>query len=165
MKDRAFNAPLWAAIGIPAITVLASAITLVLAYRGADVALPAQYVTEGAALDADLARAVRARELGIGLALDFEAGDLVRVRYRSARGAAAPNSMRLRLTHAVDAAHDRDLSLVRVAGSEQEFTAHVQPLERGRWLVQIDDGAGAWRLRGAFGAPPSRVGLGLGPPP
>jgi hypothetical protein len=67
-RSRA-NPALWAMIGIPAATVVASAITLMMAYGGAEPELPARYAWEGAALDQDIARAARARELGLGAEL------------------------------------------------------------------------------------------------
>ncbi len=153
------NPVLWLAIGVPAATVLASALTLFVAYRGADPELPAQYVTEGAPLDADLAQAQRAREQGVTLQFDLSAGDRLRIEYRSAAGLPNPEYLRLRLTHATRPELDRDIRVGREAGRTDAYTAAMPPLERGHWLVQAEE-SGRWRLRGEIDAPRMRWSLG-----
>ncbi len=155
------NPVLWLAIGVPAATVLASVLTLFVAYRGADPELPAQYVTEGAPLDADLAQAQQARDQGITLQVDLSAGDRLHIEYRSAAGLPAPEQLRLRLTHATRPMLDRDIRAGREAGRTDAYAAAMPPLEHGHWLVQVED-SGRWRLRGEIDAPQPRWSLGAG---
>jgi hypothetical protein len=153
------NLTVWVAIVVPVIAVLASALTLYLAYAGREPELPAQYAWEGATLDRDLERGARARALGVALTLDLGTADLVRARLETATAGAAPESLRLRLTHATLPRLDRDLQLVREAGTTSDYVARIEPLPKGHWLVQIESGE-EWRVRGAFDAPAPLVALG-----
>lgn len=158
-KDR-FNPTLYAMIGIPAAAVLASFFTFYLALREAEPELPAQYVSEGEAVEADFARAAIAREAGLGVQLQLEAGAagqtlVARIEMREPTAAlAAADRLLLRLTHATQPKLDRELVLERSADSLQEgppqedllYRAAVTELAEGPWLVQIED-PNAWRLR------------------
>jgi hypothetical protein len=157
------NLAVWVAILVPVVAVLGSAVTLYLAYSGREPELPAQYAWEGAPLDRDLARAGRARELGVSLALDFGTPDLVRARLAFAADAPAPESLRMQLTHATLPALDREIRLVREAGTASEYVARSAPLPRGHWLVQVESGE-EWRVRGEFDAPRTQVALGTAAP-
>lgn len=153
------NLVVWVAIVVPALAVLASALTLYLAVAGREPELPAQYAVEGATLDVDLERGARARALGVALTLDLGTADLVRARLETASAGPAPESLRLRLTHATLPRLDRDLQLVREAGTTRDYVARIEPLPKGHWLVQVDSGE-EWRIRGEFDAPVSLVALG-----
>ena len=163
-RSRA-NPALWAMIGIPAATVVASAITLMMAYGGAEPELPARYAWEGAALDQDIARASRARELGLGAELGLAEGD--RIVLRLTRGAAplqtAPQSLTLHLTHTTRPASDRSVTLTRSAGSDRYEGRVGRALPAARWLVQLDDDRGEWRLRGRLETPGGMARLGYHP--
>lgn len=160
-RSRA-NPALWAMIGIPAATVVASAITLMMAYGGAEPELPARYAWEGAALDQDIARASRARELGLGAELGLVEGD--RVVLRLTRTAApvetAPRSLTLHLTHTTRPASDRSVTLTRSAGSDRYEGRMDNALPDARWLVQLDEQRGEWRLRGRLETPTPTMRLG-----
>jgi hypothetical protein len=157
--DAGPNLTVWVAIVVPVVAVLASALTLYLAYAGREPELPAQYAWEGATLDRDLERGARARALGVGLTLDLGTADLVRARLEMASDAAAPESLRLRLTHATLPQLDRELQLVREAGATRDYVARIEPLPKGHWLVQVESGE-EWRVRGEFDAPVPLVALG-----
>lgn len=163
------NPALWAIVGIPAATVVASAITLMMAYGGAEPELPARYVWEGAALDRDIARASRARELGLGAELGFREGGRAVLRLTGTATRApspsdgatgrAPRTLTLHLTHATRPALDRSVTLTAVAGTDR-FEGRLGALPAARWLVQLDDDRGAWRLRGRLETPSGAVRLG-----
>lgn len=157
--DAGPNLTVWVAIVVPVVAVLASALTLYLAYAGREPELPAQYAWEGATLDRDLERGARARALGVGLTLDLGTADLVRARLAMANDAPAPQSLRLRLTHATLPQLDRDLQLVLEAGTTRDYVARIEPLPKGHWLVQVESGE-EWRVRGEFDAPVPLVTLG-----
>jgi hypothetical protein len=162
-RDRAArpNIALWAMIGIPAATVVASAITLALAYGGAEPQLPERYAWEGAALDRDVARASRARALGLGAELAIAADGRVTVRLTRA-GSAAPMPARsptLHLTHATRPALDRSVALAAGAAPGL-YEGRLDDLPPARWLVQLDDGGGEWQLRSRLETPGGAVRLG-----
>jgi hypothetical protein len=156
------NLALWAMLGIPAATVVASAITLVMAYGGAEPELPARYAWEGAALDQDIARATRARELGVGagLALAGSGRIVLRLAVATASTYTRPPALMLHLTHATRPALDRSVTLARVEGTDRYEARTDDPLPPGRWLVQLDDDRGGWRLRGRLETPGVAARLG-----
>jgi hypothetical protein len=138
---------LWPIIGIPSMAVIASVLLLWQSFGGADPELPEHYYTEGRDLDADLARAQRALQLGVHVDLGVErTGDIVADLSVAATPAyAAPSALDLRITHATLPARDRVLSLRR--SEDGRYRARDVALEGGPWLVQIADGD-VWRLRG-----------------
>lgn len=154
---------LWPIIGVPAFAVVASAILLVLAIRDADPELPAHYYIEGRELDADLARAQRALDLGVRTELRFErSGDVVAtLSFAAAAAANAPAALDLRLTHATQPAQDRVLSLQR--GADGRYSARAPALVGGPWLVQIADGD-VWRLRGRLEGAAGTLRMGVAAP-
>ena len=155
------NLVIWVMIAIPLIAIVGSILLVFSSLREAEPELPAHYAWEGAALDEDLARARRAEELGAVLGLEF-AGDgrlLARLAFRDA---AVPRPPRLlvRLTHALLPELDRQLELTLDAATGT-YSAALPPLQRGRWLIEVADVEGGWRLRNRFLAPAQHVGLGL----
>ena len=107
----------WAMIGIPAAAVLASFYTLYLAISGSEPELPPQYVSEGAALDADFARAQRAIDAGITVQLEWlsqRKSAVVAAKYASTSGVPAPEVLSLPMTHATLPPHAQTLGITRV---------------------------------------------------
>jgi hypothetical protein len=156
------NPALWAMIGIPAATVVASIITLAMAFGGAEPELPERYAWEGAALDQDLARATRARELGLGAELGFVEGGRVVLRLDGAAvpDYTAPQSLTLHLTHATRPESDRSVTLTRSAVGDRYEGLIGSSLPDARWLIQLDDARGEWRLRGRLETPGAVARLG-----
>jgi hypothetical protein len=154
------NLVLWISIGVPLATMVASAITLYFAYVSPEPELPAEYSWEGAALDADIARAEAARRLGVNVALDFSADGLVQAQLGFAAGAHEyPASLELKLTHSTLPTLDRTVRLTLDSGAGH-YTARLDPLPKGHWLAQIESGP-EWRLRKKFSAPVRSLGMGL----
>ena len=56
------------------------------------------------------------------------------------------DSLRLLLTHAVDATLDRQVLLRRTSASE--FRAACPSLPAGKWRIAVDDDLAGWSLRG-----------------
>lgn len=160
-RSRA-NPALWAMIGIPAATVVASAVTLMMAYGGAEPELPARYAWEGAALDQDIARAARAHELGLGAELGLVEGDriVVQLTRTAAPVQPAPRRLTLHLTHTTRPAYDRSVTLMLSADGDRYEGRMDDALPDARWLVQLDDDRGAWRLRGRLETPGATARLG-----
>lgn len=153
---------MWAMIGIPLATILASAVTIFLAVDGAEPPLPPQYVSEGKALEADLALGEAARRAGIQADLTISADGRIEALLAQSKSP-LPESLRLRLTHATLPALDRDVVLRSVAPGR--YAAITAPVGVGSWLVQLDahtavDAQARWRLRGRILAPAERVAIG-----
>jgi hypothetical protein len=153
---------LWVIVGVPLATIVASAITVWLAISGAEPELPAYYHSEGLELDADLARARRAAELGMRaeLAVSTDGAAAVALRFDSP-AVRAPDEIELRLTHATLADRDRTWRLRR--SSDGLYRGRTAALGDGPWLVQIDAGDD-WRLRGRLTDTTERLRLGAATP-
>jgi hypothetical protein len=156
------NFVLWISIGVPLATIAASALTLYLAYSQAEPELPAQYSWEGAALDADFARAAQARRLGATVDLDLGTDGLAQAQLDFSTGSRAwPRNLDLKLTHATLPALDQTVRL-NLDSSGGHYSARLEPLARGHWLVELESGLESgkqWRLRTQFDAPARSVRL------
>ncbi len=153
---------LWIVVGVPLTTILASIITVWVSLSGAEPELPAYYHSEGLELDADLARARRAAELGVSaeLAVTADGAAMVALRFASPQ-AKAPEELTLRLTHATLA--DRDRTWVLERGSDGLYRGRAATPGDGPWLVQID-AVDDWRLRGRLPATATQRRLGAATP-
>ena len=152
------NPVLWAMIGIPAVTVLASAYTLWLAFGDAEPKLPKRYAWEGAALERDIERAARAEAQGIAVTLEIAADGRITgllVPAPTTPGAA----LTLHLTHATRTEGDRSVRL-EPTGTPGRYEGRLAPLPAARWLVQLEDERGGWQLRGRLETPGTAVHLG-----
>ncbi len=141
-------------IGIPVFAVVASMSLIFEAVRSKDPELPIEYGVEGRALDADYAAAERAQSAGVALTIDYVATNRLRVRAAANDESMLPQVLNLRFTHTTQPVRDRHVTLQRSEGNL--YVAAFAPLERGRWLLQVDgqpgDGA-AWMLRKRLHAP------------
>jgi len=137
------NVTLWAMIGIPTAAVLASLYTMYLAYSGAEPKLPSRYVSEGAALDADFARAAAAAAAGIVVKIEFADDGRIEAQLEASPATDLPDELRLELTHTTLPKEDRSITLQR--SSESLYTATTSPLPAGRWLGELS--SNEWRLR------------------
>lgn len=161
VNERRNNPVFWVMIGIPAFAVLASVLLIVEAVRSKDYELPAEYAVEGNALEADFAAAEIARRAGVELRVDFASASQLRVRASAKDSTALPPTLELHFTHATLPALDRRIVLQRTA--PDFYAAEFAPLERGRWLLQVDAkpaNGPAWKLRKRMHAPFDVVTLG-----
>lgn len=135
------NPALWLVIGVPTVAVIASLVTVTLAYRGADAPLPARYHWEGAQLGADQARldAAARQDIAMDFRFDATAGQC-----RIVLRGAAPPTLQLDLAHATLAGFDQHVTLQRVGAV---YVGACAPLTAGRWWLQLADPGGAWLLR------------------
>lgn len=158
-KSR-FNPTLYVMIGIPTAAVIASFFTFYLALRDAEPQLPAQYVSEGQAIEADFARAAIAREAGlrVELSAEFDRVEAVLSFGDTTTPAARAERLLLRLTHVTQPALDRLLTLDRVG--ETTYRATVSDLSEGPWLVQLED-PDSWRLRSRWSSTTFSLTLGF----
>ena len=152
------NPTLWLVVGIPLATVLASILTVTLAFQGAEPELPVHFAREGAPLALDQQRAQRAQQLGVRIDLNLAAsGHIVARIATSHSGIREPNSLTLRMTHATRAELDREVRLTR--GEDGAFHARDAAVPAGAWLLQVDS-SDAWRVRSRASLPSARITLG-----
>jgi uncharacterized protein len=143
-SPRRANPVFWLMWLLPAAAVVGGFVTLAIALRSADRALPPVYHWEGERLDRDFLLARNAARHGVALtvALDARQGSCAAFLRHAPDD---PASLTLLFTHHVDAGLDRVLRLTRVRTGE--YRGACTPLPRGRWRVALEDAAGAWALR------------------
>lgn len=163
MKHTLRNNPVfWLMWLLPASAVAAGFVTLAIAARDADRALPASYHWEGERLDADFARLQAAAAQRLVVAIEFgEQGECV-VRLSaanagSADAAAEPAALTLLIASGTDVSLDQQLRLPRVAAGE--YRASCVALPPGRWRLELRDEAQTWSIRGRLQTPAARVEL------
>jgi uncharacterized protein len=131
----------WILFGLPVSAVIAGIITLVIAVKNEDGLVAEDYYKQGLAINQVLERESRAAALGLVARVSFD-GTVVRVDLSGDGG--APPTLTLRFAHPTRAGEDRSLPLARAPGGW--YQGERPALSAGRWLVQLEDGAGTWRL-------------------
>ena len=138
---------MWLVVGVPALTVVAGIVTLVLATLGGDVVVRDDFRREGLAIYADPQRDAAAAEAGARASLSFDTGARqLRATVSLERGE-LPDRLLVVLSHAARSELDRMVSLRRV---DDAYTGTLEPLPGGRWYVELTPPNRGWRLRGDF---------------
>lgn len=135
------NPALLLVVGLPLVAVLASAVSVLLAYQDGDVPLPERYHWEGSQLDADQARLAATVRRGISAAFSFDAAA---GQCRVVLQGAAPAALQLDLAHATRSGLDRHVALQR---SGTLYAGSCAPLAPGHWWLQLAAPDGDWLLR------------------
>ncbi len=148
----------WFLMALPAAAVVGGIVTAVIAFRGADGVVAADYYKRGLAINDELSRSRLAATLGIEAELrigGIEPGDFVGVRLVAAQPLPPEATLRVRLIHPGRSGADRSALLARVAstdaGRSAEYAgswgdaAHVarQPawrivVETSQWRIDDD---------------------------
>jgi uncharacterized protein len=135
----------WILMSGPAAVVIAGAFTAVLAVRSADGLVAEDYYKQGLAINRTLARAERARRLGMHADAFIGAG---RVRLALA-GPARDAALRLTLVHPVLA--DRDVRIeLRPAGEPGAYQGALPAGVAAPRKIVLEDVSGVWRLAGTW---------------
>jgi hypothetical protein len=140
----------WFLISLPASTVVAGLVTLYLAASGSDTLVKDDYYKHGLAINQDLARVHRARELGIEADLRYDPLKGI-LRATVARVAGDVQEIAVRLTHPTRADFDQSVTLVR--RPDGAFDGSVAPLGPGNWHLDLLAPSGEWRLSGRLAVP------------
>jgi hypothetical protein len=150
----------WFLISLPAIAVVGGIATAVIAIRSDDGQVTADYYRQGLAINAEVARADLARDLGLQATVvlaGFADGDRVRVELKAQRPLPPEAALRLRLTHPGRATEDRSAVLARVAAEpDGRGAAYVGTLQSGTqspghavaWQVLLE--SPSWRIDDSF---------------
>jgi hypothetical protein len=138
------NPVLWLIWVLLGSVVIGGFATLVIALRGADRPLPANYHWEGQNLDRDFARAREAAQLGVEVSL--VADPVIGTCLASVRSAPGdPATLTLMLTNGSDPGLDRVVLLRRT--SKGEYGASCPAIPEGRWRLSLEDPEGKWIIR------------------
>jgi hypothetical protein len=155
----------WFLISLPATAVIAGLATYYIAARGFDGPVVADYYKQGLAINEELGRSARARELGIEAKIvlgGLAAGENVRIELASAQPLPPEAALRLRLVHPGRRDADRLAVLSRVdvaadnrsavyAGSWQTGVADEKLAARPvSWGVVLE--TQQWRIDDSFSA-------------
>ena len=146
----------WVLLAVPAATVVAGVITMVIAARGADGVVAEDYYKRGLEIGVEARRQQQARALNLRAEVEWDglaSGDAIRVTLHGQDAAAAP-TVRLRLVHPARGDGDRIALLTRAPRADGSI-AYV-----GAWspaasnvvprVAQVVLETEAWRLDGSW---------------
>ena len=147
----------WLLMALPAAAVVGGIVTAVIAFRGADGVVAADYYKRGLAINEELSRTRLAAELGVAADVRIggtEPGDLVVVRLGAAQALPPEAALRVRLVHPTRSGADRLALLARVgtddAGRSAEYAGSwgdaAAVAGRPAWRIVIE--SAHWRLDG-----------------
>jgi hypothetical protein len=130
-------------IGIPAVAVVASFVTLGLSLGTSRDELPEQFHWEGQKLDRDFTLANRAAELNVRAMFSVAAAE-GRCRVALDIAGPAPRALLVVLTHPTSPDLDRQIALPRVGDGYEAACAPVPP---AHWRVSVGDIERTWDIR------------------
>ncbi len=136
----------WFLIMLPASVVVAGLTTLVIANRHADDLVVDEYYKDGLAINRQLEKQQRARELGIGAELLVEGRSIM----VQTSGPVRSSTLQLRLSHPMEADRDFELALDNFGSGVFRGTLPQSIAQRWHWILE-SPGATPWRLDGTLG--------------
>jgi hypothetical protein len=156
----------WLLMALPAAAVVGGIVTAVIAFRGADGVVAADYYRRGLAINDELSRSRRAAELGIEAELHIggiEPGDPIGVRLVAAQALAPEATLRVRLIHPGRSGADRSAVLARIGGAQDGRSAEyaggwteAAPVARQpAWRIVVE--TAQWRIDGDAAMEQGRV--------
>ncbi|KAF0813244.1 hypothetical protein IGB42_02172 [Andreprevotia sp. IGB-42] len=138
----------WFLFTLPAIAVVASIYTFVLAVRSDDGVVDDDYYKQGQAINQDLGRDQAAVKLGISAQFMLGA-DGRTVRVVLARPLAATPTLQLDVLHPTQAGLDQHVKL-HADGPQMYSGQLAKALVQPRWDIELGDETNQWRLRGLW---------------
>lgn len=141
----------WILMAAPAAAVVAGGITLALAIGSFDGLVAEDYYKQGLAVNQQLAREHRARELGVQgeIVIETHAGGPAQIELQGK--APAQDDVTLILSHPTRAGLDQRVKLTAAGGGA--YAGRLAALAAGRWHVIVESAAGGWRIRGELQVP------------
>jgi hypothetical protein len=161
------NPVLTLAWGLPAVAVVASVMSLLVAIRTPESELPEQYHWEGFQLDRDFSQAAKATGLKVRATLSgFGAGGQCELALRV--DGAAPDALELFVAHATQPKLDQRVTFVRQAGgapahdtrpgiaqaaggewtdTARRYSGACEPAPDSHWRVELVDAKSGWAVR------------------
>lgn len=142
----------WFLIGIPSSAVIAGAITLVIAINTADSLVADDYYKEGRGINQRLEKDQAALDRGIALKASITPGSggmqIIAVRFSAKPGVAAPEMIRLRLSHPT--INQKDILATLERSSTGLYETRLPGLAAGRWYAQMEDESASWRIKATW---------------
>jgi len=135
----------------PATVLVAGGYTSWLALSGQDALVTDDYYRQGKAINQDLRRDRAAVSLGLAADMRYDPAERSLRGSLSAHGLAYASVVRIRLVHPTRP--EKDLTFTAQTDVGGMFVLPLPELDRARWLVQIEDTQGKWRLRGTWSWP------------
>ena len=140
----------WFLISLPATAVVAGLVTFYLAARGWDGPVEQDYYKQGLAINEELSRSARARELGVAARVSFGGlviGDRVRVEIAAAQPLPAEAALRVRLIHPGRRDADRVAVLARIdTGVDGRSAVYAGEWQRGEADARLASHPVAWQV-------------------
>lgn len=133
----------WFLIGLPALSIVVSVTTMVLAVGNADPLVVDDWYKRGLAINQDIDRAAAAARRGIAATVAFDAAGALVVHLD---GDVDDEALTVSLQHPTIAARDRSYVLVQT--EPRTYRVAAPDLAAGRWYVAIESASGSWRLAG-----------------
>lgn len=145
---RWFHEPwMWLVVAIPALTVVAGAVTLFLAATGSDELVRDDFRKDGIAIYADPARDAAAAAAGATARLEIDAARTRLDLDLALAHGDPPRQLLLVLSHATRAELDR---MTTLTGRQGRYSGVVEALPPGRWYLEVTPPDRRWRLRGSI---------------
>lgn len=146
----------WIIMAAPATAVVAGIITFAIAVESFDGLVAEDYYKQGLAVNKQLARMQKAKDLGVqgDIEIESHAGGTVRIDLRGKPG--SKDELVLMLSHPTRAGLDQQIRL-QPAGNDV-YVGRIGALPAGRWHVSVESAAGQWRIRGELQAPQQTKG-------
>lgn len=142
----------WFLIGIPSSAVIAGVITLAIAINTADSLVADDYYKEGRGINQRLEKDQTALDLGITLKASVTATasgmQAITVRFAANPGVAAPELIRLRLSHPT--LNQKDIIATLERNSQGVYETRLPGLASGRWYAQMEDDHATWRVKATW---------------
>jgi hypothetical protein len=129
----------------PAAVIVAGFFTMALAFRTEDGLVADDYYRQGLAINRELGRERRARDLGLSALIGFAGG---RVRATLAGDGPAPAELQLKIIHPTRA--DRDRSIVLHAVGPGVYEGSFAPPDGEARLLVLEDRQSTWRLEATW---------------
>lgn len=128
----------WFVFGLPAITVVAGIITVVIAVKHADSLVADDYYKEGLAINVNLKKEQLAAQLGLDLdfAIDKQQQRII-VKLDNPQEISLPEMLQLRLIHPVDKKLDQQFPLYFDAASKS-FSQQYSSMPDIDWLLEVE---------------------------
>lgn len=135
----------WILAAGPVAVILAGVVTVWLAITSNDGLVADDYYKQGLEVNQVIQRDRKAEELGMQADVLQGANGAFRVMLSSTRGAALPESVRLKFAHPAKSGFDQEITLA--ADGQGAYSGKTDiPLVGNRWQIRLEDGAGTWRL-------------------
>ena len=135
----------WILFGIPALTVVAGIVTLIIAIEHRDGLVAEDYYKEGLAINEVLEREAQAARLGLEAQLMVADRN---IRVRVAGKDLLPDGLVVRFIHPTRSGEDQEIVLNAMSAGMYE--GNMPELADGRWYVQLEDVDSTWRLKGVW---------------